>query len=56
MLVIGGPEQGGDFLWWQVRLLDGTEGWVAGDFLRPVAAPGAEGALDNDETTATAEP
>lgn len=42
MLVIGGPEEGGDFIWWQVRLLDGTEGWVAGDFLAPVAAPGTE--------------
>ena len=39
MLVIGGPEQGGDFTWWQVRLDDGTEGWVAGDFLLPAAAP-----------------
>lgn len=42
MLVIGGPEEGGDFIWWQVRLLDGTEGWVAGDFLAPVAAPDTE--------------
>lgn len=42
MLVIGGPEAGGEFTWWQVRLLDGTEGWVAGDFLAPAAAPGSE--------------
>lgn len=42
MLVIGGPEEGGDYIWWQVRLLDGTEGWVAQDFLAPVAAPGTE--------------
>lgn len=56
MLVIGGPEAGGDFLWWQVRLLDGTEGWVAGDFLRPAAAPGTEGALEDQETEATEEP
>lgn len=39
MLVIGGPEEGGDFTWWQVRLLDGTEGWAAGRFLEPVPAP-----------------
>lgn len=39
MLVIGGPEEGGDFIWWQVRLLDGTEGWVAGEYLAPTAAP-----------------
>ncbi len=41
MLVIGGPEEGGDYRWWQVRLLDGTEGWAAEDFLAPAAAPGA---------------
>jgi hypothetical protein len=40
MLVIGGPEEGGDFLWWQVRLLDGQEGWVAGQYLAPAPAPG----------------
>ena len=37
--VIGGPEEGSGFIWWQVRLEDGTEGWVAGDFLVPAAAP-----------------
>lgn len=39
MLVIGGPEESGDFTWWQVRLLDGTEGWAAGEFLAPAPAP-----------------
>jgi len=39
LLVIGGPEEGSGFIWWQVRQEDGTEGWVAGDFLVPVAAP-----------------
>lgn len=39
MLVIGGPESGGEFTWWEIRLDDGTEGWVAGDFLSPVPAP-----------------
>lgn len=39
MLIIGGPEEGGDFTWWQVRLLDGTEGWAAGSFLAPAPAP-----------------
>ncbi len=39
MLVLDGPAEGNDFLWWQVRLEDGTEGWVAGDCLLPVAAP-----------------
>jgi hypothetical protein len=40
ILVIGGPEEGSGFIWWQVRLANGTEGWVAGDFLVPSAAPG----------------
>lgn len=39
MLVIGGPEQGSDRLWWQVQLEDGTEGWVAAEFVEPSAAP-----------------
>ncbi len=39
VLVIGGPEAGGDFNWWQVRLADSTEGWVAAQFLEPVPAP-----------------
>ncbi len=37
--VIGGPEEGSGLIWWQVQLDDGTEGWVAGDFLIPAAAP-----------------
>ncbi len=41
LLVIGGPEEGSGFIWWQVRTEDGTEGWVAGDFLVPAAAPDA---------------
>lgn len=41
LFVFGGPEADAleDRLWWQVRLQDGTEGWVAGDFLVPAAAP-----------------
>lgn len=39
LLVIGGPEEGSDFLWWQVETLDEVEGWVAGQFLEPAAAP-----------------
>ena len=37
--VIEGPTPGGEYQWWRVRLPDGTEGWVAGDFLAPAAAP-----------------
>ncbi|HZD09749.1 MAG TPA: SH3 domain-containing protein [Candidatus Binatia bacterium] len=50
MLVIGGPEEGGDYTWWQVRLLDGTEGWVAGDFLAPARAPDAEPTAQTEES------
>jgi hypothetical protein len=39
LLVIGGPADGGQFTWWQVRLANGTEGWVAADFLAPAARP-----------------
>ena len=51
MLVINGPEEGGEFVWWQVRLLDGTEGWVAGEYLAPAAAPdqAQDGAQDEPE-------
>jgi hypothetical protein len=38
-LVIGGPEEGSGFIWWQLRLDDGTEGWVASDFLAPAVSP-----------------
>ena len=39
LLVLDGPESADNFFWWQVRLDDGTEGWVAGDFLIPAPAP-----------------
>lgn len=39
ILIIGGPEEGNGLIWWQVRTDDGTEGWVAGEFLVPAAAP-----------------
>lgn len=41
LLVIGGPEteQIGGRVWWQIELLDGTQGWAAGDFLQPAAGP-----------------
>lgn len=39
ILVLGGPEEGSGFIWWQGRLEDGTEGWIAGDFLLPSAQP-----------------
>ncbi len=39
LMIIGGPEEGNGFIWWQGQLDDGTEGWVAGDFLIPSAQP-----------------
>jgi hypothetical protein len=39
LLIIGGPTEANGFLWWQVQLQDGTEGWAAGDFLLPAAGP-----------------
>ena len=39
ILVVGGPEEGSGLIWWQVRVDDDTEGWVAGDFLIPATAP-----------------
>ena len=39
LLILEGPTAGGDYEWWRVRLPDGTEGWAAGDFLVPSAAP-----------------
>lgn len=39
LFVIDGPAEGNSFLWWKVRLEDGTEGWAAAEFLAPAAAP-----------------
>ena len=39
VLVIDGPKTGSGFEWWQVKLDEETEGWVASDFLDPIAAP-----------------
>jgi heme/copper-type cytochrome/quinol oxidase subunit 2 len=39
VFVIEGPEEGGAYQWWLVRLSDGTEGWAAADFLKPSTAP-----------------
>lgn len=32
--VVGGPETGDDFTWWQLRMSDGTEGWGVDEFLQ----------------------
>jgi hypothetical protein len=38
LTVIGGPESGDGFTWWQLRR-DGTAGWCASDWLEPAQAP-----------------
>lgn len=50
LLVIDGPREANDFTWWQVRLDDGSEGWVAGDFIIPAAAPGDTEAVEEVES------
>ncbi len=39
VLVLDGPEAANDFLWWQIRMADGTEGWTVSDYLIPAARP-----------------
>jgi hypothetical protein len=34
LVVIGGPTDDGDFVWWQLRMEDGTEGWAVGEYLQ----------------------
>lgn len=39
VLVIDGPEEGNNFIWWQIELEDGTSGWAVSDYLIPAARP-----------------
>ena len=39
VLVLEGPTEGSSYTWWKVLLDDGTEGWMAAQFLEPAAAP-----------------
>lgn len=39
VFITGGPQEGNGFVWWQAQLEDGTEGWIAGDFLVPSSRP-----------------
>jgi hypothetical protein len=35
VLALGATERGGDLFWQRVRIANGTEGWIAADFLTP---------------------
>lgn len=35
LTIIGGPQDADGYTWWQIQLDDGTQGWVAADFLQP---------------------
>lgn len=39
LFVIDGPTEAEEFLWWNVRLDNGLEGWVVQNFIIPAAAP-----------------
>ncbi len=39
VFVVGGPEEGNGFIWWQVMSEEDVEGWIAGDFLTPAPSP-----------------
>ncbi len=39
LFIIGGPTEAEDFLWWNIRLDNGLEGWAVQNFLIPAAAP-----------------
>ena len=39
VLMLDGPTAGSNFDWWQIQLRDGTEGWVAGQFIVPAGGP-----------------
>lgn len=48
LLVIDGPREANDFVWWQVELDDGELGWVAGDFIIPAAEPEPGGTVEGE--------
>jgi hypothetical protein len=39
VLIVDGPEEGNDFLWWHIELEDGTDGWAVSNYLIPAARP-----------------
>lgn len=43
VLILEGPTEGSGYSWWKVLLDDGTEGWMAAQFLVPAQAPQVDG-------------
>ncbi len=39
LLILDGPQEAEEFVWWQVRLDNGLEGWAVENFLEPSALP-----------------
>lgn len=39
VFILDGPQEAEDFLWWQLRLDNGLEGWAVANYLEPAAEP-----------------
>ncbi len=39
VVILDGPTEADNFVWWQLRLENGLEGWAVADFLEPAAEP-----------------
>ncbi len=39
VLILDGPVEESDFIWWQLQLADGTVGWAVDRFLEPAGEP-----------------
>jgi hypothetical protein len=50
VLIIDGPREANNFVWWQVRLDDGTEGWLVSDYIVPSAEPDTFSGETTDES------
>lgn len=37
--ILDGPQEAEDFIWWQLRLDNGLEGWAVANYLEPSAEP-----------------
>ncbi len=39
VLILDGPQEAENFVWWQLRLDNGLEGWAVANYLEPAAEP-----------------